>query len=238
MRWLSFILFFLFFFSGKAATIIGEVSDRASNQPIAGVSIQNIHSGVRILSDSNGKFNLEGTGDDLIEFIMQGYETTRFRVPKGKLPVYFKITLLKERATLPDYTPDGLYAAYLKDSIKYNELYKSAINFEKLTGLDVIRHPFSAMSKRNRQIWAFQKEFAYFQKEKFIDLTFNAAIVSNLTGLEGDSLTYYMRRFRPSYEQLHQMTEYSFYQYIRQNATFYRTGVRPDYKPDVIRSPY
>lgn len=44
-----------------------------------------------------------------------------------------------------------------------------------------------------------------------------------------------MRRFRPSYEQLHQMTEYS-YQYIRQNATFYRTGVRSDYKPDVIRS--
>lgn len=218
--------------ASHAATIIGDITDRDTKLPIAGVIIQNIHSGRSLITDSTGSFSIEGNGDDLIEFVKEGFETARFRIPKGQVPGYFKIILFKTAAPLPTYEGDGLYDAYVKDSIKYHELYQSALRFEKLTGVGMIQHPFSALSKRNRQIWAFQKEYAYFQKEKFVDWVFSVPTVSMVTGLQGDSLSYFMRRFRPTYEQVHSMTEYDFYQYIRQNAVFYRTGIRPNYKPN------
>ena len=203
---------------------------------MADVFIQNVRTGQSMLTDSTGKFTVSGNGDDLIEFKKMGYETKRFRIPKGNVPSYFKIIMNEGAIELPEYYMNGHYKDYVKDSLKYHELYKTALEYEKVSGLDVIRHPFSAMSKLNRKRAAFQKEFEYFQKEKFVDLTFNEDIIKQLTQLDGDSLQYYMRRFRPTYEQLHAMNEYAFYNYIKNSAIFYRTGIRPDYRPSIRRN--
>ncbi|HTN46165.1 MAG TPA: carboxypeptidase-like regulatory domain-containing protein [Flavipsychrobacter sp.] len=236
MRPLCLLFLLLLSLTGFSATIVGDITDFETKMPMADVFIQNIRTGIAMTTDSTGKFTVSGEGDDLIEFRKLGYEIKRFRIPKGHIPSYFKIMMQKGAIELPEYELEGLYKDFVKDSIKYQELYKTALNFEKLTGLDVIRHPMSALSKRSRKIWAFQKEFEYFQKEKFVDLTFSEAIVKQLTGLQGDSLTYYMRRFRPTYEQIHNMNEYAFYNYIKQSAVFYRTGRRPDYRPSIRRN--
>jgi hypothetical protein len=216
--------------------ITGDISDKETNVFLNDVLIENIQTGIHIVSDENGKFSIAAGSDDLLEFRKTGYKTARVRIPKGAIPPYFKI-ILQKSTELPDYTAKSTNRDWKKDSITYHNLYETYLAFEKLSGLDVIRHPFSALSKRNRQIWAFQKEYDYFQKEKFIDYTFNAELVANLTGLQGDSLNYFMRRFRPGYEQLQYMTEYTFYNYIRQSAVFYRTGIRQDYQPSINRNP-
>jgi hypothetical protein len=120
---------------------------------------------------------------------------------------------------------------FRKDSIRNADVYKSALSLEPLTGLDAIRHPFSALSKRNQRIWAFQKMYNQFEREKYIDYTFTEALVSSLTGLRGDSCQTYLRMFRPSYEALHSMSEYNFYAFIKESVALFRSGRRNRFSP-------
>lgn len=237
MQRFFFLFFFLFLYAHVYGVIItGDVSDMQSKAAMVDVFIENIRTGSSMMTSADGKFSIAAEADDLIEFRKTGYKVTRVRIPKGNIPSYFKILMQTAPIELPEYELQGWYKDFVKDSLKYRELYKTALEYEKVTGLDVIRHPFSAMSKLNRQRAAFQKEYEQFQREKFIDYTFSEKIVNALTGLHGDSLQYYMRRFRPTYQQLHGMNEYSFYTYIKNSAIFYRTGIRPDYRPAINRS--
>lgn len=234
MRLFCFIFCILFSANTIAATLVGDVSELNTKEELSDVAIQNVRTGELFLTTSDGKFTISGDGDDLIEFSKLGYKTVRIRIPKGLIPPYYKIIM--QEVYIPLQEDNNGAKDWASDSIKYYNLYKEAIEYEKLTGLDIIRHPFSAMSKRSRKIWAFQKEYTYFQKEKYIDYTFNENLIKTITGLDGDSLQYFMRRFRPTYEQLHSMSDYNFYYYIKKNAEFFRTGIRSDYRPSINRS--
>lgn len=220
----------------RATFILGQVLDREGKGGLADVTIQNVHTGFNTNTDSAGNFTIAATQGQLIEFRKLGYKTVRFRMPGGAVPSYFKIIMQAGPIELPEYQVAGGSRNYKKDSLEYYQLYKNALEFPQLTGLDVIQHPFSALSKRNRRIWAFQKEYAVFEREKYIDYTFNASLVKNLTGLEGDSAQYYLRKFRPTYEQLRSMNEYEFYDFIKESVTYFRTGLRRYYKPSIRRS--
>ena len=201
---LRFFFLYIFLFLSVplySAIIKGGVSDMHSKTSMKDVLIENIRTGSSMITGEDGLFSIAAEADDLIEFRKTGYKIARVRIPKGTIPGYFKILMQTAPIELPEYELQGWYKDFVKDSLKYHELYKTALEYEKITGLDVIRHPFSAMSKLNRQRAAFQKEFEQFQREKFIDYTFNEQIVTTLTGLQGDSLKYYMHRFRPTYEQ-------------------------------------
>ncbi len=216
------LLFCSFFSHGE--TIRGEVIDLTERTILTFVNIQNIHVGISTSTDDSGRFSIAATAGQLIEFRKLGYKTVRFRVPPGKLPEYFKITMQQGPIELPETEVAGGIRNYKKDSIRYHELYKNALEFPELTGLDVIRHPFSALSKRNRQIWAFQKEYNYFEQEKYVDYTFNENLVTNLTGLSGDSAAVYLKKYRPPYEMLRSMNEYTFYTFIKQTVELFRSG--------------
>lgn len=218
------------------ALLTGDVTDVDTHEPVREVRIYNVHSGTTAWSDSTGIFSIQGEAGELIEFHKDGYKTARFRIPPGQLPTYFKIMIQKGPLPLEDWLASEEPRDYRTDSMTYDALYRHLLSYPKLTGLDMIRHPFSAMSKRNRQIWAFQEEYALFEQQKYVDYTFNEKIVENLTGLRGDSLRLYLRRFRPSYYQLRDMSAYNLYKYIKESVYYYRTGIRPDYRPSIQRS--
>jgi hypothetical protein len=215
-------------------SITGEVIDMGENKGLAKVHIVNIHSRSTAETDSTGRFRIFAAKGELLEFRKMGYKTLRLRLPGGTLPPYFKLMMQKGPVELPGVEVLDRSGDYKKDSLRYREIYKRALDFPELTGLDVIRHPFSAMSKKNRQIWAFQKEYALFEQQKYIDYTFNERVVSNLTGLKGDSVNSYLRMYRPSYEQLRSMNDYTFYSYIKETVRTYRTG--RTYRPTIRRS--
>lgn len=211
-----------------AQTMQGNIYDVEDSKPIADVFVRNIYSGMHMHSDAGGSFAVEVEAGELVEFHKEGYKILRVRIPPGKLPSYFKVMLQKKGTDVIDYVhARGAAPDYKTDSIRYYSLYKHTLEYPRLTGLDVIQHPFSAMSKKNRQIWAFQEEFEFYQQQKFIDYTFNPKLINHITGLEGDSLTMYMEMFRPTYEQLRSMNEYTYYNYIKITADAYRRrGIR------------
>lgn len=203
-----------------AQPINGQVIDMTEKKPIPGVSITDAMNTLNTSSNNEGNFTLYASKGQLIELKKPGYKTLRVRIPDGTIPPFFKLGLEKQKDDAPQaYVPPK---DYHEDSIRYYNLYKHELEFPRMSGLDMIQHPFSAMSKHNRQIWAFQDNYSWFQQEKYINYTFNETLITNITGLTGDSLQVYMHTFRPTYNQLRNMSEYSFYTYIRQTGTIFR----------------
>jgi hypothetical protein len=235
MRRLLILVFLLHSFVTLAAPITGDITDGGTKAHIANVAVVNVHTSAGTVSDEQGRFSIEVSKGDLLEFRKIGYKTLRIRIPHGTIPPYFKVIMQQGPVELPEFDLQAQARDWKKDSARYYELYKGAIEFEKLDGLDVVRHPFSALSKRNRQIWAFQKEYNYWEQQKFIDYTFNEKLITSITGLTGDSLQFYMKRFRPGYDFLRSVNEYSYYAYIKESAEFFRTG-RRKYTPSIRRS--
>lgn len=210
-------------FATQAQSIKGEVVDANDGSPVANVSVYNVYNNIGYTTGSDGKFFIPAAKDELLEFRKLGYKITRVRIPKGNIPPYFKIIMQKGAIELQEVNIRGQAKDYHSDSLRYHEIYKHELDFPTLSTIDAISHPFSALSKRNREIWAFQKEYDHFQKEKYIDYTFNEKLVTRITGLQGDSLLHYIQRYRPTYEQLRSMSEYNFYIYIKQTAARYRS---------------
>ena len=227
-RALVLLLLLVSHLSSTGQTIHGEVLDMDDKTPIRNVTIENIHTGFIVTSDSNGSFLISAAGGQLLEFTRGGYKTTHVRIPQGYIPPFFRIIVKKGLSPIRDMyaSKDNRYD-YRQDSIRFHELYKHELDFPKLSGIEAIAHPFSAMSKKNREMWAFQDDYAEFEKEKYVDKTFSDAVVTKFTGLTGDSLMAYKRRFRPSYEQLKSMNDYTFYNYIKGTVGRFRSVNRP-----------
>lgn len=217
--------------NANGQTIQGQIIDVSNNQPLPDVAVQNIHTENGIRSDDDGRFALDAGRGQLVEFRKAGYKVLRVRLPNGTFPAYFKV-VMEKYVTIPTYDPNGAPKDYASDSAKYYALYKREVDYPRLTGTDALRHPFSAMSKRSQEIWEFQKEFEFYQQQKFIDYTFNPKLVYTITGLSGDSLQAYMQMFRPTYQQLKGMNEYAYYNYIKMTTTAYRErGIRAKMPP-------
>lgn len=206
-----------------AQNIKGEVVDMDEKKPMSGVSIENIYTNTHTTTNTEGKFLISAAKGELLEFKKQGYQTAHVRIPDGTIPPYFKI-ILEHVWMAPLYAGGD----WVTDSSNEYEIYKHELEFPKMTTLDMIQHPFTAMSKQNQEIWQFQKDYEYTEEQKYIDYKFNKKIITKLTGLSGDSLIAYMRRYRPGYQQARQMSDYNFYSYIRHTVLQYR---RSGYSP-------
>jgi hypothetical protein len=224
--WLGFILCLLGM-TAAAQNVQGTIVDMALGKPVSGVNIQNVTTGSTFICDSAGHFALAVEKNQLIIFFKSGYKVQKIRIPAGNIPPYFKVFLEQSAVELPEYLVQDHVKDWHTDSLKYHELYKHELDFPTMSFADVINHPFSALSKKNQQIWAFQKEYSAFEQQKYVDYTFNEKIVNQLTGLQGDSAKAYIRMFRPSYEQLRRMSEYDFYYFIRRSVSSYRSGFDP-----------
>jgi hypothetical protein len=209
-----------------AQTIIGEVLDMENGHPITDVSIQNIHTSHEITSDDKGAFVIAATSGQLLEFNKTGYKTVRVRIHGGSVPPYFRIIMKRGIPEIKANIANGKYD-YKSDSIRMHELYAHELDFPQMSSIDMISHPFTALSKRNREMWKFQDEYDAFEKEKYVDMTFNQELITRITGLTGDSVRSYIRRYRPSYEQLRGMNDYAFYNYIKNTVHYFRSPNMP-----------
>jgi hypothetical protein len=72
---------------------------------------------------------------------------------------------------------------------------------------------------------AFQKRLEQEEIDKFIDHRFTKLTVRKITGLNGDSLTLFMKQFRPSYDFTKLSSEYEFLEYIKLASEVFR---KPD----------
>src|SRR5690606_18471854 len=125
---LRFFFLYIFLFLSVplySAIIKGGVSDMHSKTSMKDVLIENIRTGSSMITGEDGLFSIAAEADDLIEFRKTGYKIARVRIPKGTIPGYFKILMQTAPIELPEYELQGWYKDFVKDSLKYHELYKT-----------------------------------------------------------------------------------------------------------------
>lgn len=199
-----------------ATDMKGVILEKATKKPMHGVTIMNIYSNRGNMSDSSGAFNLKVNAGELVEISKFGYQTIRIRIPKGQMPKFYNLEMDVDYFDLEGVDIFGSLPNHVKDSLKKTEVYRNQINLYKLDGFDMVQHPFDALSKRNRQIWAFQKHYAQWEQDKFVDYVFNDNIILQLTGIDEKDLQEYKRLYRPNYNYLQQFdTDYEYYEYLK-----------------------
>ena len=182
------------------------------------VDIENTFTQKGMTTDSSGKFSINVEKGHLIEFRRIGYKIVRVRIEDPNIS-YYKIAMQEGAFELETVEIAG--SNHRTDSIENRETYEWAIDHYKLTGLDVVEHPFDALSKQNRRIWAFQKRYDYFEKEKFVDYVFNATLIHKITKIDSTQMEDYRRYYRPTYDQVKAWNEYEFLDYIKNTAAAY-----------------
>lgn len=205
--------------AASAVVMKGKVFDMKTNQPMPNVNIVNTFTEMGMTTDSTGLFSINVERGHLVEFRRIGYKIVRIRIESAQLP-YYNIAMKEGAIDLDEVEIRG--NNFHTDSVERRETYKWAIDHYTLSGLDVIQHPFDALSKRNKQIWAFQKRYEYFEKEKFVDFVFNERLIKKLTNMDSTDIDLYRRYYRPQYEQVKAWTEYEFMEYIKQSALIYQ----------------
>jgi len=198
------------------ANMKGKIIDKSTKQPMYGVTIINIHTNRGTMTDSSGTFDVTVAAGELVEITKFGYQTIRIRIPKGELPKYYMLDMDIDYFDLDGVDIFGTLTEHVRDSIKKAEVYRNQLDLPTMSGFDMVQHPFSALSKRNRQIWAFQKHFEHWEKDKFVDYVFNDDIIMQLTGIEEKDLLDYKRYYRPSYEFIKSLSnDYEYYEYLK-----------------------
>lgn len=178
------------------------------------VTIKNINSKTVTLVDSISTFNLIVKNDDLIEVSRNNYETVRIRIANEKQPSYYVLHLEK---SYPLLDVNGHLLPYQRDSLEFDNIYGIIVHGERKGEVDMRSLPLAALSKQNREKWAFQEMFDKWQKEKYIDFVFNKDLVKKITYLKGNDLRRYMRLYRPSAQFLRTATEYEYLDYIKRS---------------------
>ncbi|MFT4061952.1 MAG: carboxypeptidase-like regulatory domain-containing protein [Edaphocola sp.] len=210
----------LLFVANVATALVmkGRVYDMRTNAPLANVNIFNTFTETGMTTDSTGAFEISVQRGHLVEFRKIGYKVARVRIDAENLPFY-NIALREGSIDLDEVQIKG--HNYKSDSIENRETYKWAIEHYTLSAFDAIQHPFDALSKRNRRIWAFQKRYEYFEQEKFVDYVFNAKLIANIGKIDSTHIDEYRMLYRPTYEQIKSMTDYEFLEYVKATAAAY-----------------
>ncbi|MBL7773220.1 MAG: carboxypeptidase-like regulatory domain-containing protein [Chitinophagaceae bacterium] len=219
-------LFFLFCFltihASSQVIIKGELLDFGNDKPVENANIRNVFTLKGMTTKENGLFQIEVKKGELLEISKLGYQTLRIRIHSEKEPLYYKLVLKKAPIELREVDIKGRTLDFKKDSMRYRETYDIVMRKEHKEDVDMRSMPLAMLSKKNREEWAFQKMYEEWEREKYIDFTFNERLVNKITYLEGEELKQFMKTFRPSYEFLRSASQYEYLEYIKRCYYLYK----------------
>lgn len=230
--------------------IHGTVFDVSKTRPLEGVSVLSTKDSTKGTStDARGNYSIYVDRNDSIYFSYQGKATVKYAVQTIVATNNFDIWIPVRSTLLPEVTVRQ--RSYKEDSLQNRQDYAKIFNYNKprfkitpssgeLGGLgagvdlDGLIDIFRIRKKRDMQ--AFQNRLIDNEEDKYIDHRFNRAKVKELTGLEGEKLERFMKRYRPPYFFVKGANEYELYEYIKTNGKKFEEVLLQEEK-DKIKTP-
>ncbi len=185
-------------------TLYGKVYEAFTDSVIATVNIFNTRTKNSIRSGTDGSYSLPAAEGDIIIFSASGFKPDTITVSFSLLLTQFDLSLHKQIILLKEIKVTG---SYRNDSLNrrnyYSHIYAKQAGVtgrnRPADGIGVTLSPVSFFSKESKQKRALRKRLEKEEKESFIDHSFPLVWVKSITGLNGDSLSLFMYRYRPSY---------------------------------------
>ena len=185
-------------------TLYGKVYEAFTDSVIATVNIFNTRTKSSIRSGADGSYSLSAAEGDIIIFSASGFKPDTITVSFSLLLTRFDLSLHKQIVLLKEIKVTG---SYRNDSLNrrnyYSHIYAKQAGItgrnRPADGIGVTLSPISFFSKESKQKRTLRKRLEKEEKESFIDHSFPLVWVKSITGLNGDSLSLFMYRYRPSY---------------------------------------
>lgn len=252
---LSPLLLLLLASGGSAAQeFTGIIKDKYSRNHMPRVSVQT--PSTRTYPDANGKFTLRDVQPgDTVTFFSIGYLELNHVVSEldtaGLLismqPISIMLAEVQVKA-FRDYGADSLrfrneYAKIFNyNKPKFSDIfipknfastaprpyYQAANSTASLISVDLLS-VIGLLGKNKTPVSKLQEKLIREEGERHVDKAFSAGLIRRVTGLEGDSLTAFIQRYRPPMETAKEMSEYETIMYIRKSYAQFRSP-RFDYK--------
>lgn len=202
-------------------TIDGIVFDNNSKERIAKVNIVNNRTGESYYNNLKAEFKVKAQTGDVLIFSKTGYFNDTVTVKnEATLVVYLKPTSreLREVTIRSLVTPLDQFNKTKKD---YTKIYGHLSDKDLLSSISgqgaglSIDALWNMVSKEGRNATHLRAIIDQDYHENIIDYRFNRTLVGSITGLDGEKLTDFMFKYRPSYYIVENTNDYDFIRYIR-----------------------
>ncbi|MGN6616894.1 MAG: hypothetical protein ACTHJ5_06915 [Ilyomonas sp.] len=203
------VIFFSLTSSAQKRMIRGYVLDSSTRVPMTNAIITNENTHQLVFTDQNGFFQIIVSRNDMLSFDAFNYKFDTLIVNRI-LPDTVFITMTREAETLPGVTVSTQgYSKYQMDSLQRRLSFISDVGPKRPSiskansqsaGLGI--NLDAIFGKRNKQKKRAYKFFEQNEKRAYVDYRFSSVTVSEYTGLKGDSLVLFMKKYTPSYEWL------------------------------------
>ncbi|PUZ25187.1 hypothetical protein DCC81_12830 [Chitinophaga parva] len=213
-------------------TVTGMVQDE-NKLVMPGTSVLNKTTGKRNYADAGGFYRIEAHRGDSLVFSFVGYITNTFAVNQSTGTLTRNIVLSKQERFLHGVEVKSQYTPYQLDSMDRRAQFQPWIEAKDIPlagnstpeGFGVSFSPITRFSKKEKEKRKFQKIYVQNEREKYIDSRYTPLLVSQVTGLKGDSLLRFMQKVRPQYEILRVQPSEEFIYWI---ADQYHAWIKKD----------
>ena len=199
------LVLFNFHFGSTAQSILkGKIYEAETDSIIGAVNISNLTTKQSARSGSNGGYTIAGTEGEKVVFSITGFRPDTVIITYSMLLTQYDITLRRQFISL---NPVKVVSSYQADSVSrrnyYNYVYEKQPGItgrnRPANGVGIVLSPLSFFSHEARQKRQLKKRLIKEEQEYYIDRSFPAEWVQQITGLQGDSLSLFMYRYRPGY---------------------------------------
>lgn len=220
--------------TGLHAQIIQGVVTDMDGGTLPAVAVTNKTKGQSTMSDADGRYSITAAKDDNLEFAYLGYYTVAMLMPEDG-NVFRRISMKKKLFSLDEVVIGPGWTPYQLDSIERRKTYKFALERKKERS---VFSPATAIadnfSKKAKQRWRFQKNFAKWEDQKFVDTRYTPEEVAELTGLQGDSLAAFINAYPMPADYARTATDMEIKMWIKYN---YRVWIKNPVIPKIDSVP-
>jgi hypothetical protein len=242
MRPILLFTFLLFFcIDAHAVMIKGLVKDAVSGEPLRAVVVQNINTGNTVYSDTAGIFFLMGKAGDVLSLRSLGYAAADKRLSVSDESDAVVIEMKRREIAIDTIVVESL-TKYQQDSIDRRDIYGTAVDKRPVKfgiakthplygggpkGAFTLNAPISSLiqkrTKKYKRLKAFQDRFNNGEKQAYMDSRYTPELVTQLTGLSGDSLSLFIKTFPIPYNFLRAATDLELKMQIKYNYRAWHT---------------
>ena len=199
------VLLFSFAYQLNAQQALkGKVYEAETDSVMAAVTILNTNTKIATRSHADGSYRITAAEGDIIIYSASGFMPDTITVQFHHLLTQHDVTMRRQVISLQGVSVTG---SYQTDSLNrrnyYWHIYKKQPGItgrnRPADGVGITLSPVSFFSKETKEKRTLRKRLEKQERESYIDYCFPLPWVKSLTGLDGDSLSLFMYRYRPSY---------------------------------------
>lgn len=224
VKWLPvFVLWLLPFSVFTQIRITGVVVDSMSGKILTPVSIENANQHNGVVTDAEGKFEINAKDGESIVFSHVGYKNYILRVRPELSLQTLRIKLSLKPVQLKEVKINKGPTEYQKDSASRASLYEDAFTYKQSKSvMSPVTSLYQVFSKKHKAMRHFQDQIEAMELEKFVDSRYTPELVMSLLKINQEEAAAFMKAYPMEYDYARGASDLEIKMWIKYNYKLYK----------------